>query len=107
MIQIRGAARRERAGGARIFAKGESDMEARELEDLKKAAEAFGDLEKSVDRLGASVNDSSRIIKNQAAMLDIALDLMISLTVDDDVEARVRRRLLFALQQIKGIGVPT
>lgn len=73
------------------------------LDVLKK----FAQIDTGIVHLDAQVKIINEIMRNQTKMLEIALDVMIAIANDKDAEMRVRRRLLFALEQIKGIGMPS
>lgn len=72
----------------------------------------LGELNKKLDLLSQAMDHAKEqtnlgvdVMSRQTRMLEIALDVMLKLVSEGDVAVNVRRRLNFALQQIRGIGI--
>lgn len=81
----------------------EVNSEVVEPMTLERLQATFATIEANANAMAAQVKQNCAYIDKQSRQLSLALDVMISLMDDDSVEMRVRRRINFALKQIKGI----
>jgi len=65
----------------------------------------FALIESAAQSAMARVKEGCEIMDRQTKQLEIALDAMIAVCEDDTAELRIRRKLSWALQQIKGLAV--
>lgn len=75
---------------------------------LERLQAMFAKIEAHANAAAGQIKENCALIDKQSRQLGLALDVMISIMNDDTIEMRVRRRLNFALKQIKGIqGEPS
>lgn len=73
------------------------------IEDLVKP---IFDLHTAIQNANVTLAASAAIMRNQAKMLDIALEELISLAQTDAIPLFFRKEIFGSLQRIKEIGLP-
>lgn len=77
-----------------------------DLMTMERLTQKFDEIQKVSDGVFAQIKDCTDIIRRQNSMIDILMELMASLAEDGEVDFKIKRRILFAIQQVRGLAQP-
>lgn len=82
--------------------------EIKEYEGLtmESLVKKFDEIQRMSNGVFGQIKDCTDIIRRQNSMIDILLNLMASLAEDGEVDFKIKRRILFAMQQVRGLAQP-
>lgn len=78
-------------------------MEQTEL-DVAQVIDNFNKIQDHVTGMSGHLKTISAMVKWQEKMIDLLMDTMLKIVDDQSVEFRIRRKVMFTLQQIKGFA---
>lgn len=82
-----------------------AEIKEKTVAEIAATMQAFDIIVKSAEETRQSLIEISAMMKVQEQMLRVAIDAMVGILEDDTADLRIRRRLAFALKQIKGMHV--